>query len=337
MLLFDAHAREPDRVTDPHDTPAGRAEGVLTVLLTLACWSSIPLFLNYFAKLIDPWTANGWRYGFSALVWIPALVWAYAARRVPDQLWRRALIPSLFNAVAQICFGIAPYYVDPGLMTFSLRLQIVFVTIGAALMFAVERAVIRTRGYLAGLAMVVVGTGGTLLFREQGLGDGTALGVGLAVASGALYAGYALTVRRSLAGVNPLVAFAAISQYTAVILVALMFPFARNHGADAWTVLDGNQFFWLLASAVIGVGIGHTLYYIAIARLGVAPASGVIQLQPIAVSIISEIRGTDHLNAKQWGAGLLAVCGAALMLVMQARVAARARRPLPPDEGASVD
>jgi hypothetical protein len=52
------------------------ALGALTVVLTVTGWSSVPLFLRYFADMIDLWTSNGWRYGFSALVWAPVLLLA---------------------------------------------------------------------------------------------------------------------------------------------------------------------------------------------------------------------------------------------------------------------
>ena len=48
--------------------PGPRAAGVVTILLTLVGWSSIPLFLKHFTHLIDGWTANGWRYAISALI-----------------------------------------------------------------------------------------------------------------------------------------------------------------------------------------------------------------------------------------------------------------------------
>ncbi len=47
------------------------ATGAMTVTLTLIGWSSVPLFLRYFADSIDAWTSNGWRYGVSALLWAP--------------------------------------------------------------------------------------------------------------------------------------------------------------------------------------------------------------------------------------------------------------------------
>jgi hypothetical protein len=120
------------------------AMGALTVVITLLGWSSVPLFLRYFADHIDFWTSNGWRYGFSALVWLPVLIAISMRSSLPKGLWKAALVPSLFNAAGQVLFTWAHYRIDPGLLTFGLRSQLIFVAIGAWLMFPQERAVIRT-------------------------------------------------------------------------------------------------------------------------------------------------------------------------------------------------
>jgi drug/metabolite transporter (DMT)-like permease len=290
--------------------------GVATITLTLAGWTTIPLFLRFFKDDIDGWTANGWRYAFSALIWLP--VWFVSFRRGtwPKGLWRAAFWPSMFNAAGQVCFGLAPYYIEPGLMTFSLRLQIVFVTIAAAIMFAAERAVIRSPLFIVGLGMVIAGTAATLLLKEGGLGEGEPLGVGLAILSGLLYASYSLGVRRAMVGVNPLKAFAAVSQYTAAILVSLMLLFGEDAGA---TVVGLSNFkLWMLAlSAIVGIGLGHTFYYLSITRLGLAASAGVVQLQPITVSIASFYLFGEKLSTAQWATGIAAIIGAGLILFAQ--------------------
>src|SRR5262249_52872231 len=107
-------------MSNSQPTPRSRFGGIVTLVLTLLGWSSIPLFLKSFIHAIDGWTANGWRYAFSALIWAPMLLWAYRTRRVPSGLWKAALIPSLFNTAGQALFGLAPYHIDVGLMTFAL-------------------------------------------------------------------------------------------------------------------------------------------------------------------------------------------------------------------------
>lgn len=324
------------------ETSHGRTLGIVTILCTLLGWSSIPLFLRFFAKDIDPWTANGWRYGISALIWLPPLVVAWSRGTLPRGVWSAALWPSVWNIPAQVCFGLAPYYVEPGLMTFSLRVNIVFVTLGAALLFAAERRIIRAPGFLVGLVMVAVGAAATVALKPGGLGGGTLLGVVLAIGSGALYAGYALSVRRSMMGLNPLLAFAAVNQLTGMGLVACMLILGDRHGAQVldlaraeiatgfadWTP-QAHKFSMLVLSAIIGIGLGHTFYFLSIARLGLATASAVVQLQPIMVSVASYFLFREVLTPAQWVMGLIAVVGAGLILWTQHRLTRPGRKAEP--------
>ncbi len=307
----------------------GLSLGIVTIVSTLLGWTSIPLFLKFFSHDIDYYNANGWRYGFSALMWAPALLWAYRKGKVPAGIWKAALIPSIFNAIGQHCFGVAPYLIDPGLMAFSLRSQVVFVTVGAAIMFAAERRVIRTPGYIIGLLMVLGGTGLTLYFKPGGFGSATLAGAGISILAGASYAIYALSVRKLMHGMNPLLAFAAVSQYTALALVTLMIIMGKDHGlqalellkvpegAQGWLQTPGIRFGLLLLSAIIGIGMGHTFYFLAIQRLGLAVANSVVQLQPITVSFCSMIIFGEQLTRVQWGFGLVAVAGAGVILHAQ--------------------
>lgn len=288
------------------------------VVMTLVGWSSVPLFLKHFSESIDTWTSNGWRYGFSALVWAPVLIVGLARSRLPDGLWRAALVPSTLNIGGQICFTWAFYKIDPGLVTFGLRAQIVFVSVGGYLFFASERKVIRTPGYIIGALMVIVG----VLTTVTGVGQVDAthtFGVLLALGAGLMFAGYALSVRHFMHGMHPVVAFAAISQYTAAGMIALMFTLGERAGLAALD-LPGSQFSLLLLSALIGIALGHVFYYASIARLGVAVSSGVIQLQPFVVTAFSAAIFGERLSPRQWVGGLLAICGAGVMLAMQHRV-----------------
>lgn len=329
--------------SDSRATPTGPAIGMLCILGSLAGWTTIPLFLRWFRHDVDAWTANGWRYAVSAFIWLPPLLWAGFKGRMPAGLWKAALVPSLFNAAAQVCFGLAPYYISPSLMTFSLRIQIVFVTIAAALMFPAERKIIRTPHYLIGLGLVLSGTLLTVALSPQGLqSDKTEQrdlikGVLLSMGSGIGYAAYALSVRKYMSGMKPLLAFAAVSQYTAVALFGLMLAFAQNlttlafdHGMGVFAMQPlESKLTLLVLSSIIGIGLGHTLYFIAISRLGVAVSASVVQLQPITVSIGAMVvfqTAEDHLTALQWGTGMLAIAGAFLILWTQYAASKQASR-----------
>jgi drug/metabolite transporter (DMT)-like permease len=313
--------------------------GLVTLVMTLLGWSSIPLFLKYFSSDMDAWAANGWRYGFSALLWLPVLVAGFLRGTLPVNLWRAAIVPSIFNVTGQAAFAWAPYFIDPGLMTFGLRTQIIFVAVGAYLLFPNERRVLRSPAFLGAMAVVFAGAMGTLLLA-RGHADAahaaaaatpdlfghhltplqaTAFGVVLSVGSGALFAGYALAVRHYMHGMHPVTAFAAICQFTGLGLVALMLP--MSHGAGAYVIhLPGDKLGLLALSAIIGIALGHVFYYTSIARLGVAVSSGVIQLQPIIVAVASYFIFHEVLSAVQWMCGVAAVGAAMVMLAVQHRL-----------------
>lgn len=314
--------------------------GVVTVIMTLLGWSAVPLFIKHFSHSIDVWTSNGWRYAISAAVWAPLVLWHIARRSMPAGIWTAALIPGIFNTLGQVTFGGAHYLIDPGLLTFGLRTQIVFVTVGAALLFAAERRVVRSPAYLAGIALVVVGSS-TMILLTPGFGEkATTGGVALAVASGLVYACYALSVRWWMSGYNPIVAFGVISQYTAGALLVMMLVLGDLHAPDVGPAFRGakvldftsGQMGLLVVSALIGIALGHVFYYISIQRLGVAVSSGVIQLQPILVSIASFFLFGERLSAAQWAGGAVALAGAATILVVQHRLR---RGPTSPAAGPS--
>ncbi|MDX9911813.1 MAG: DMT family transporter [Phycisphaerales bacterium] len=297
-------------------TSGGTTGGVVLVVLTLLGWSVVPLFLRHFATLIDTWTSNGWRYGLSALMWLPLVLVAASRKKLPKGVWMLALVPSIFNALGQTFFTWAHYKIPASLLTFGLRSHIVFVAIGAAILFPAERRIIRTPGFIVGVLLVLMGTLGTIV-SDKGFGTGaTTTGVLMAIAAGALFSGYALGVRKFMHGINSLVSFAVISQYTAIVMVACMLTLGERAGVTA-IEMGGVQFGLLVLSAIIGIALGHVFYYMSIARLGVAVSSGVLQVQPIVVGVLSAIVLGESLRAVQWITGVVAVLGAGLILWTQ--------------------
>jgi drug/metabolite transporter (DMT)-like permease len=235
------------------------------------------------------------------------------------------------------------------LLTFGLRSQLLFVAIGAWILFPRERAIIRTPGYLIGACVLIIGMSGVLLLGHEEPSAATTVhtlaidsttrtqGITLAICSGLLFACYGLAVRKYMHRVNSVLAFAAICQYTALALVILMFLLGKRGGAD---VLDmsANQLVLLLVSALIGIAIGHVFYYISIARLGVAVTAGVLQLQPFFVALGSMALFDEVLSGAQWCSGCLAVGGALLMLSVQwrmSRIAPAMEEPVAIAEGES--
>ncbi len=306
--------------------PMSTAFGAVVITITLAMWSSVPIFITHFAgQGVDPFSSNGWRYGLSALFWTPALIACVLGlwgTKVPRRLWAAAIVPSVFNSVGQTVFTWSFYKIDTTTAVFGLRTQIIFVAIGAYFLFEAERMLLRRPAAWLAMLLVVIGVAGTIYF---GLEDKqivvTTLGVVLSVGAGFLFAGYALAVRKYMTGFHPVVAFAVISLYTAIAMVSLMAVFGNRGGLAVVTgdsALSLREFGYLFLSALLGIALGHVLYYISIARLGVAVSSGVIQLQPFCVALgIFALDRNRPPTLGQMGFGGLAFVGAVLLLRLQ--------------------
>lgn len=289
--------------------------------LTLVGWSITPVFIGYIADGgIDPWTNNGWRYAIAAIVWAPLLIVSVCRGKAPPDLMRRALVPAAINSVAQTIFTHGFYAIDPALFVIGLRLQIVFVAIGAAVLFPSERAVIRTGRFILGATLATLGIVGVLLFglRDAGaINSGQmVLGMTLAVVSGAAFGAYGLAVRQVMQGVPSPLAFAAIAQYTAIAMVGLMFVMSPDHGAGPLSA-EGSVVAVLLISTFTGIAGTHVFYYMSINRIGVAVTTAVLQLQPFGVGVISYFVLGEKLSLPQWACGVGAMAGAGLALWVQ--------------------
>lgn len=311
---------------------AGRrcdAAGVVFVVATLLSWSSVLLLLKHLTPYIDAWTANGWRYGVSALIWLPVLAAGRRAGTLPPGIWQRAIVPAVVNCIGQACFALTPYYIGPGLSGFLLRVSLISSTCGAMILFADERRLLRRGAFWGGMGLIVAGAVGTVLLGEEAVEAGTATGILLGLLAGAFFGLYGVAVRYYMRDVPAVTSFSAISFYTAVGMVALMVFLGERQGL---AVVDLRVVNWivLVGSAVVGIAVGHVCYYIAMAHLGVAVASAVIQLAPFLGGVGAVWFFGEVLTWEQWlSGGIMLVGGVWLMKASQ-----RSRRA---GEGGSLE
>lgn len=323
-----------------HGEHPQRSAGVALIVATLVSWSSVPLFLHLFRDWgLDAFSSNGWRYGISAAFWLPFLFVTWRRGGLPGSLLIAAIVPTLFNVVGQTLFAWVFYLLDPGFGTFIFRVQIVFVTIGAWLLFPSERATLKSARYWIGVVGVVAGSCGLVVFSGHHHKDATILGIIIALLSGALFAGYGLAVRYYVSKYSPVTGFGVICQYTAVGVVGTMLTMNALRPESLGPIDAGVPLHWsvwqlavLIASAFIGIAISHVLYYAALTRLGVAVSIGIIQLQPVLTTTASTAIGWDSMNLWQWACGLVGVAGALVMLTA-------GRRPPPgkPETAVALD
>lgn len=294
----------------------GSTFGILCILATLLSWASVFLFLKYLTGQIDPWTANGWRYGLSALLWLPVLLLGLYRGNLPDGIWRLAIVPAAINGVAQVMYASAPYYIGAGFAAFLVRVSVVSSMCGAFIMFSDERILLRSMKFWVGLALVVLGSCGTIYYSNEKFNGGAFIGIVCGAASGLLYGFYSVAVRYYMRGIPSLTAFAVICLYTAAGLIVPMVIFGRERGLVV-RHLSGFAWSMLGLSAFLGIAMGHVLYYAAINRLGVAVSNGILQVAPFLTAIGSLILFGEQLTVGQWICGAILFVGAVLLLAAE--------------------
>lgn len=289
------------------------------MLAALFFWAVVPLMLEHFTHLIDPWTANGTRYFFAAAFWLPFVVRALG-RMAPAErraAWRAALVPAAAHGTAQVFFGIAPYYNNATMLNFGCRLSIPFATIFGFWLLKNERRLARRPLFWAGLACAMGGFG--LMFKNGFGTDSTSLaGMGMLLGFSATWGLYVVFVRRNLSAYPAHLAYGLVSLLTCVPLLALMF------GLGDWRALlhlPAAQWLWLVVSALIGLTLGHVFYYRAIRIMGPIASEGGMLLIPFQTSILAYFLLGERLSATQWAAGAVMILGCTLLI--RARFSAR--------------
>ncbi|MDZ7338712.1 MAG: DMT family transporter [candidate division KSB1 bacterium] len=288
-----------------------RPRATLALGAAILCWASIPLFLKYFSSLLDAWTLNAYRYTVAAAVYLPFLLSRAGRGRVPKGLWKWALVPTFFNIVSQNLWTWAPYFINPGLMSFLARGSIVWSVIGSFVIFPDERPAIKSPRFAVGLTVAAAGYG-ALMVQQGGLSHGPSMvGVVIMVSCGLFTAGYGLTVRRFLRAADPRLAFAIIALYTAAsanVLMALLGHPQRLAALDLSTAL------LMALSALLGLAIAQVAYYMAVARLGVAICSSSMLMTSFLTILASGQLFGERFSLGQWVAGSLLIAGGVLVI-----------------------
>lgn len=296
------------------------AAASLSILGALVCWSVVPLMLKALTQAVpDGWTTNAVRYPVSAMLYLP---WLIAAARDPSarRLWRAAVIPSIPNVLGQSCWAWGPYFIDPGIMSFIVRLSVVWAMIMAMIVFRDERPLLRSPRFWAGMVLSLAGfvtitTGKEHLFERQ-----TLMGVGIALVCSFFWGMYGVSVRATIGRSSPLQMFAIVSTYTSIGCLALA-PLG-----DPASVLRLSAFnlSLLVVSALVGIAAAHGLYYTALQRLGATIPATVNVLTPFMTATASTFLFHERITAVQWVGGAVSVVGSILVVLSQGHLHAAA-------------
>ena len=281
---------------------------------SVLCLSITPILLKSFTPFLDSWTVNGIRYPVSALVFIPWLLWIKRKKGLPPGLWKLALIPTLINTAGQVLWAWTPYFLDPAMIGFVIRLSTVWAVIGAFIFFKDERGLLGSGRFWIGLLFALGGFAGLSLLGKGSLRGSTAVGLVLVFSCSFFWAGYQISVRRNLSHIPSTTAFGAVACMTSLPLLVCMMTFGQPEHA---LQLKFTRQALVIASGFLGISIGHVLFYMALKRLGVTICTVSNLMGAFLTSLLSRIVFGESLSFLQWAAGSMLVLGGILLLSAQ--------------------
>lgn len=307
--------RRPEQEARPL-SPRSRA--LLQNLGAVVCWSVAPVLIRYTAESFPVALQTFLRY-LAAL----AVLWAWLGAsgqvsranlsRVFASAPRFAVIIVL-NFCFQITWTLTFHTLLPGLGSLLFRSSALFSVVLAILFFPDEHDTLRSWRFLAGLPLALAGVSLTIVGGHSLGSPGFGLGVLAVLVSAASWAGVGAAIKRWLpdipASVSVVTVFTAV---TPLFLVAHVILAAGPWASGAASVLPSasvSQWVIMLLSGLIGVGVGHSLFYRAVPVLGVTLSSSVGLLAPFLTSILSLVVFGETFPAVKLVGGALLVLGA---------------------------
>jgi drug/metabolite transporter (DMT)-like permease len=293
-----------------------RTKAYLSLLGSILCFASVPLFIKYFTFL-DPWVVNGTRYSVATLIWLPVLL--LLLRRTPGRasIWRAAIAPAVVNFCGQVGWALTVYYSDASVVAFAIESTFLFTVLFGLTILPQERRLGRTALFWLGALTCIAGV---LVMYAASLKAGartSGLGITIILVTSVFWGLYPVSVKKFLKDYPARLSFGVISTYTTAGLLALML---WRGDLPSLATLDGRNWMLLVLSAVIGIASSHVLYYKAIGALGPMVASGVGLIQPFLTWLGAALLLGEKLTGPLLAGGLVIVAGAFFLILAQARL-----------------
>ena len=275
------------------------------------------MFIKYLTGYLDLWSQNLLRYIAACLFWLPFLLADLRAGRVPKAVWKRALLPFVPIVIMQNLWTAAFYYIDPGFASLLSTTAFLWVIILSVIFFADERRLVKSRLFRLSILLSLTGMAGVMFFHPVFGRSYTIIGIAIILFYGFLWGVYTIIVKVSLRGIDSRTAFSIISIYTLAALFILILFKGRVREC---LVMPLWGWVAVVVSGILGIALGHVLYYTSIRRLGSTIPSLVQLAQPFIVVVISYFVFSETLNALQLVFGVVLVAGSAMAILAERSV-----------------
>jgi len=285
--------------------------GLLPLLFTAFIWGWPNILIKLVSPDFDALTQSFYRYlAASATTAVICLIFWRGAYREGLRNLRHLLLPTAVVTAHQMSYLTGVYLSSAIAASVISKTSALFVPALSFLFFSEERAVIRNPRFLSGTALALAGVIGLVLTKGgMMMGEGMA-GPALLLLSAFLWSLFSVLIKPVTGRIDPLV----ITGIVPLLSCALFFP--------AWAALaDLRQVFEapprsvliMLGSGVFVVGMGNTLYYVAIQRVGAAVSTNFLLSTPLVAGVLAYFILGERLTPLQMAFSGLLLTGCLLI------------------------
>ena len=314
-----------------------RTRALLQNLGAVVSWSVAPVLIRYTSSSFPVALQTFFRYLASLVV-----LWAYLA--ASGQVSKanisrvfasapRFLVIVVLNYCFQITWTVTYYTLLPGLGSLLFRSTTLFSVLLAVLLFPDEHGTLRSWSFLAGFPLALAGVSLTIIGGHSLGVPEFGLGILAVLISAASWAGVGAAIKSWLPDIPPSVSV--VTVFTVVTplfllthVVVTLGPWAPE-GASLLPVAPLRLWLIMLLSGLIGVGLGHSLFYRAVPVLGVTLSSNIGLLAPFLTSILSFVVFRETFPPVKLAGGALLILGA--WWVIRARFRTGGNAVVPPE------
>ena len=271
-------------------------------------WSLAGIFVKYFSQTIDAETQNLFRYGAATVgLWVVTLVSFRGEVMRALKLWRLFVPPTLFNCLFQVATVGAMYRkgVYPGFVLLVTQSSVILAAVLAYVLFRDERRTILSWTFVVGCVMGVTGVAGVLMGGGE-LGAEFNTGAWLALLAAFWWACYTVSMKQVVLHTAPIMAFTMVATLSTLGFLGL----ALWQGQPAqFFGLEGRIQALVLISGVVCISSAHSLYFVAVRRLGVAVCSSFSLTMPLMTGTMSALLFGERMTSVQIIMGALLLTG----------------------------
>lgn len=286
----------------------------LATISALLLWSLGPIFVKFLTNYLDMWTQNLLRYSAACIFWLPFLVFSIRSKKLDTSVWRKAIVPSIFNIILQCLWAGAFYYLDPAFVVLLVKSSVIWIAGFSMVFFAEERVLLKSKLFWMGMLFSVVGVVGALCFKQGFATEKTLTGILIALLMAFFWGAYLISAKIAFKNIDSRNSFSVVTIYTVAgfcVLTSLFGNPAACLEMPAWP--------WacIIISAILCIALAHVLYYSAMKRIGATIPALILMAQPFLVLAVSSVIFKESLNSLQWIFGIVLLAGCALSIWSQ--------------------